>query len=179
MSRVPGVLGDSAPPTGDEVWKELRALRQELADLVTARTIQAPESSAIVPEAYNGSTDGLTYPGGATRTFAHEGSVTAPITCSKVLVHVVATAGDTGGGGLYLSIYACNDNENPGDPGTVSEELASEVVTYASLTGSFVRVMPGMSAGGHVFMGAMVGSPNAGNTGTGNAHLSALVVFVR
>lgn len=179
MTNLPGVLGHAAPPTDDDVQRQLRELRQDIAGLVTARTLQASETSGIVPGAYNGSTDNLTFPGGATRMFAHEGSITAPITCSQVLVHAVATAGDTGGGGLYLSIYVCNDIENPGDPGTVSEELASEVVSYASLTGSFVRVMPGMSAGAHVFAGAMVGTPSAGNAGTGNAHLSFLAVFVR
>lgn len=178
-TRLPGTLGGIAPPAGDDVQHQIRNLQQQISDLVTARTIQSSETSAVVPRSYNGSTDGLTFPGGATRTFAHEGGVVAPITCSQVLVHVVATAGDTGGGDLFISIYIVSDNENPGDPGTVSEEIATAVSTFASGSMSFARVMPGMSAGATIGMGVMVGTASAGNAGAGNGHLSATLLFIR
>lgn len=179
MSRIPGILGNSAPPADDGVQQQLRDLQQQISDLVTARQLQASETSAIVPASYNGSTDGLTFAGGGARVVAHQGVIAAPITCSQVIVHVVVTAGDTGGGGLFVSALIRNDNEAVGDPNTLSEEIASEVINYASPTTSYVRVLPGMSAGAHVTVGVRVGSQTAGSAGNGNGHVSALVVFVR
>ncbi|MDQ2837617.1 MAG: hypothetical protein M3Y42_02530 [Actinomycetota bacterium] len=110
---------------------------------------------------------------------AHTGSVVAPITCSQVIVCSVVTAGTTGGGGISLAALVRNDNEAVGDPGTLSVEVASEVNNCASLTTGFVRVVPGMSAGARVNLGVMVGTPNANSAGTGNGHVSAMLVFIR
>lgn len=179
MKSIPGILGAAAPPSRDETQKTLRSLQQQITALATAQTVQAASTSAFVTRAYNGFSDHFDFPDPNTWIMGHQGIIDCPMRCSSAIVHIVCTVGNTGGSGIFVAPAVWLDGENPDVGGTTAgDSVTTEVFGYASLTSSFVRELPALGVGDPVHLGAMTASVDA-TTGNGNAHVTAMLVFIR
>lgn len=184
---IPGIPGQSAPPSPGDLQRQLRGMQQEIEALRTAQTLMATQTSAFVTSSYNGSTDFI--PVDPSGSYMHSAWITIPEGYTRAIVYLTVSVGGTNSDTNPQYIYCYPVIEAPGEDVTDPNGLVStgDAIARAvpalfgdSVTSTFCRTMEGLPPGDEIYL-SVVGYCDApshyGNTG--NGHLSALIVFFR